>query len=189
MLDTSSLTGRYVIDPAHSRVGFTARHAMVTKVRGHFTDFESRAVLDSENPGRCHVEVAIKAASIETGNAQRDGHLRTNDFLNVERYPLITFESTSVTLVNEDTFRVTGPLTIKGVAHDVTIDFLLTGSATDPFGNSRVGFEGSTTINRRQWGVEWNAPLEAGGVLVSEAIRLDFDISAIKVAAPDSAQD
>src|SRR5688500_8543369 len=119
MLDTKSLNGRYLIDTAHSRIGFTARHAMVTKVRGHFTDFESRAAIDFDHPERCHVAVVIKSDSIDTGNAQRDGHLRNGDFLDVQGHPLITFESTTVTSPREGIFRVTGPLAIKGVAHDV----------------------------------------------------------------------
>jgi polyisoprenoid-binding protein YceI len=178
----ASLTGEYALDPAHTRLGFVARHAMVTKVRGSFNEFEGRGYLDASDPSRSRAEVTIKVASIDTRNADRDAHLRSNDFFDMERYPEIRFVSTSVEQVGDATFRVSGDLTIKGVTRPISIDFEFTGSAVDPFGNQRVGFEGSTTINRKDWGVNWNAALEAGGVLVSEQVTLEFEISAIKQA-------
>ncbi len=180
--DLAQLTGDYNLDPAHSRIGFVARHAMVTKVRGAFNQFEGSFHVDGENPNASKAKVVIEAASIDTGNEQRDGHLRSNDFFDMETYPNITFESTAVEAVDDTTVRVTGDLTIKDVTKPVTVDFEYTGSATDPFGNFRVGFEGSVSVNRKDWGVNWNAALEAGGVLVSEKITLEFDISAIKVS-------
>ena len=178
----TELTGTYTLDPAHTRIGFVARHAMVTKVRGSFDEFAGTAVLDGANPANSRVEVTIEAASIDTRNAQRDGLLRGNDFLAMEEYPQITFVSTGVRQSGETTFEVTGVLTIKGVTNEITIPFEFEGAAKDPFGNQRVGFEGSATINRRDYGVTWNAALEGGGVLVSDKVTLEFEISAIKNA-------
>jgi polyisoprenoid-binding protein YceI len=178
----TELTGTYTLDPAHSRIGFVARHAMVTKVRGSFDEFAGTAVLDGANPANSRVEVTIDAASIDTRNAQRDEHLRSNDFLAMQEYPKITFASTGVRQAGETTFEVTGDLTIKGVTQSITIPFEFEGAAKDPFGNQRVGFEGAVTINRRDYGVTWNAALEGGGVLVSDKVTLEFEISAIKNA-------
>ena len=178
----TELTGTYTLDPAHSRIGFVARHAMVTKVRGSFDEFAGTAVLDGANPANSRVEVTIEAASIDTRNAQRDEHLRGNDFLAMQEYPKITFASTGVRQAGESTFEVTGDLTIKGVTNEITIPFEFEGAAKDPFGNQRVGFEGAATINRKDYGVTWNAALEGGGVLVSDKVTLEFEISAIKNA-------
>jgi polyisoprenoid-binding protein YceI len=178
----AELTGTYTLDPAHTRIGFVARHAMVTKVRGSFDEFTGTAVLDGANPANSRVEVTIEAASIDTRNAQRDEHLRGNDFLAMQEYPKITFASTGVRQAGEATFEVTGDLTIKGVTQSITIPFEFEGAAKDPFGNQRVGFEGAVTINRKDYGVTWNAALEGGGVLVSDKVTLEFEISAIKNA-------
>ena len=178
----TDLSGTYVLDPAHTRVGFVARHAMVTKVRGQFNEFEGTAVVDGTDLTRSNVQLTIQAASIDTRNEQRDGHLRSNDFLAMEEYPQITFVSTAVETTGPTGFEVTGDLTIKGVTNSVTIPFEFEGAATDPFGNQRVGFEGSVVINRKDYGVTWNAALETGGVLVSDKITLEFEVSAIKSA-------
>ena len=179
---TDALTGTYAIDPAHSRIGFVARHAMVTKVRGSFNEFEGTGYFDAEDPARSHVELTIKAASIDTRNADRDNHLRGNDFFAMEQYPEIRFASTAVEPLGPESYRVTGDLTLKGVTRPVTVDFEVTGAAVDPWGNQRIGLEGSTTVNRKDWGVTWNAALEAGGVLVSEKVTLEFEVSAIRTA-------
>jgi len=179
----STLTGDYTFDVAHTRIGFVARHAMITKVRGAFNEFDGKAHLDAEDPTKSSVTLTIKGESIDTRNAQRDAHLRSNDFLDLATYPEITFGSSSIEPLGDDTYRVTGDLTIRGVTRPVSIDLEFTGSAVDPFGNARVGFEGSTTINRKDWGVNWNAALEAGGFLVSDNVTLEFEISAIKDAA------
>ena len=176
-----NLTGDYTLDPAHTRLGFVARHAMITKVRGQFDEFESRAHIDFTDAAQCSAEITIEAASIDTRNEQRDGHLRTNDFFDIPNHPKITYRSTAVEKVDDATYRVTGDLTIRGVTNPVTIDFEFTGAAKDPFGNQRVGFEGSTVVNRKDWGIEWNAPLETGGVLVSEKITIEVEVSAIQV--------
>jgi polyisoprenoid-binding protein YceI len=178
----TELTGTYTLDPAHTRIGFVARHAMVTKVRGAFNEFEGTATLDGADPANSRVAVTISAASIDTRNAQRDEHLRGNDFLAMAEYPQITFSSTGVRQVEDSTFEVTGDLTIKGVTNSITVPFEFEGAAKDPFGNHRVGFEGSVTINRKDYGITWNAALETGGVLVSDKVTLEFEISAIKNA-------
>ena len=175
------ITGDYALDVSHSRLGFTARHAMVTKVRGQFGEFEGRAHVDTVDPAASSIELTITPASISTGSPDRDGHLRSADFFDVEQFPQWTFRSTDV-VRDGQTWTVTGDLTIKDVTKSVSIDFDHTGSAVDPFGNTRVGFEGELTVNRKDWGLTWNAALETGGVLVSEKVKLDFDISAIRIA-------
>jgi polyisoprenoid-binding protein YceI len=177
---TAHLTGTYEIDPAHSRIGFVARHAMVTKVRGSFNEFQGTGHFDADDPSQSHLELTIQATSIDTRNADRDNHLRGNDFFDMENHPEIRFVSTAVEKAGDDNFKVTGDLTIKGVTHPVTVEFDYTGSAQDPFGNQRIGLDGTTVVNRKDWGVNWNAALEAGGVLVSEKVTLEFDVSAIK---------
>lgn len=181
------ISGDYTIDPAHTRLGFSARHAMVATVRGQFTDFTGTAHVDTANPADSKVELSIVANSISTGQQQRDDHLRSGDFFESEEYPDITFKSTDVTRDGDD-WTITGDLTIKGVTHSIAVPFEFTGSAQDPFGNTRIGFEGAATLNRKDWGLSWNAALETGGVLVSEKIKLQFDVSAIKApSASDSA--
>jgi polyisoprenoid-binding protein YceI len=175
------LSGDWTIDPSHTRIGFSARHAMVTTVRGQFKEFEGAAHIDAANPSASTVTVTIKGQSIDTGNADRDAHLRSGDFFENDTYPDVTFVSTDVSRDGDD-WVVNGDLTIKGVSNRVAITFEPTGSAKDPFGNTRAGFEGSTTINRKDWGITWNAALETGGVLVSDKVKLEFDVSAIKNA-------
>ena len=178
----TDLSGTYVLDPAHTRIGFVARHAMVTKVRGQFNDFEGSGVVDASDFTKSTVTVTIQAASIDTRNEQRDGHLRSNDFLAMEEYPQITFTSTGIQQTGPTSVELTGELTVRGVTNTVTIPFEYEGAATDPYGNLRVGFEGSVVINRKDYGVTWNAALETGGVLVSDKIVLEFEVSAVKNA-------
>ena len=165
------ISGAYTLDVTHTRLGFSARHAMVTTVRGAFTGFDGSATIDTANPANSKVELGIDVASVETGVADRDGHLKSGDFFDAENFPKISFSSTSVERDGTD-WQITGDLTIKDVTKPVTIVFEETGSAKDPFGNLRVGFEGGTTINRKDWGLVWNAALETGGVLVSEKVKL-----------------
>ena len=167
--------GNFNIDPSHSRIGFSARHAMVTKVRGSFNEYSGTATVAD---GSASISVDINAASIDTRSADRDGHLKSGDFFDVETFPKITFVSTSVKDGGQGLL-VEGNLTIKDVTKPITIDFEYTGSATDPFGNARFGFEGAAEINRKDFGLTWNAALETGGILVSENIKLEFEISAI----------
>lgn len=178
--DPADLTGDYTLDPTHTRLGFTARHAMVTKVRGQFNEFEGTAHIDSQDLSRSWAKVTIQTGSVFTAQAQRDEHLRTSDFFEVEKYPTMTFESTKVERGEDGEFLVTGDLTIKETTRSITIPFDYTGTAVDPFGNTRVGFEGSVVVNRKDWGLDWNAALETGGLLVSEKVTLEFDVSAIK---------
>jgi len=178
----TELTGSYTLDPAHTRIGFVARHAMVTKVRGAFNEFEGTATLDGANPASSSAQVTISTASIDTRNAQRDENLRSNDFLAMDEYPQITFVSTGARQVDDSTFELTGDLTIKGVTNPITIPFSFEGAAKDPFGNLRVGFEGAVTINRKDYGITWNAALETGGVLVSDKVTLEFELSLVKNA-------
>lgn len=177
-----TLTGTYTFDVAHSRIGFIARHAMVTKVRGSFNDFAGTAVVDGDQPQNSTVNVTIQAASIDTRNADRDAHLKGSDFFELETYPTITFTSTGIKHVGGADFEVSGDLTIKGTTKSITFPLEYTGAAKDPFGNERIGFEGGTTIERDQYGITFNAALETGGVLVSNKIDLEFEISAIKTA-------
>jgi polyisoprenoid-binding protein YceI len=176
----NDISGDYTLDPSHTRIGFSARHAMVTKVRGNFEEFEGTAHVDTQTPANSSVKVVIKAASVTTHNEQRDGHLKTPDFFDVENYPEITFVSTNVERDGSE-WAITGDLTINAVTKSITIPFDATGSAKDPFGNIRIGFEGETTIDRTDWGLTFNAALETGGVLVSEKVKLEFDVSAIAV--------
>ncbi|MEU0629718.1 YceI family protein [Streptomyces sp. NPDC005989] len=179
----AALTGEYTIDPAHSSIGFTVRHAMVTNVRGSFGEHEGTLKLDGSNPANSTASIDVKIASVDTGIADRDGHLVSGDFFDAEKFPLMTFRSTQAEQLGGDTYRVTGDLTIKDVTRPLAIDLEFNGSATDVYGNERVGFEGSTNILRSDWGLTWNAALETGGVMVSDKVKLSFDISAIKSAA------
>lgn len=180
-IEFPELTGDYTIDQAHSRFGFVARHAMVTKVRGQFNQFEGTLRLDGEQPLASSGELVIEASSIDTRNADRDAHIRSNDFLAMEQYPQMVFRTTGLE-GGADRYLVTGDLTVRGVTKPVTFEVVFTGAAVDPWGQTRVGFEGAAVVNRKDWGVIWNAPLEAGGVLVSEKVTLEFEISAIKSA-------
>jgi polyisoprenoid-binding protein YceI len=181
--DPTTLSGDYTLDTAHSRIGFVARHAMVTKVRGLFKDFDGEIHIDTEAPTRSSASVTIQVGSIDSQQADRDNHLRTSDFFDVEHYPTITFKSTTIEVVGTDIYRLTGDLTIKETTRPVSIDLEFTGQVTDPFGFSRVGFEGSVVINRRDWGLGWNMPLDTGGLLVSEKVTIELDIAAVHPAA------
>ncbi|MFG2132050.1 YceI family protein [Streptomyces sp. NPDC048751] len=180
--DLAALTGDYTIDAAHSTLGFVARHAMVTNVKGKFLDFSGSLHLDGTDPSASTASIDATMESIDTGSADRDGHLKSSDFFNTEEFPTMTFRSTSAQALGGDDYRITGDLTILGVTKPLTIDLEFNGSAKDPFGNERVGFEGKAEILRSEWGLTWNAALETGGVLVSDKIKLNFDISAIRNA-------
>src|SRR5215831_13420083 len=168
----SELTGDYVLDTAHTRIGFIARHTMATKVRGQFGEFEGSAHLDGDDPWKSSAELTMQAKSIQTRNRQRDEALRSK-FLDTDNHPAVTFTSAKVEQASDANFTVTGDLTIRGVTKPVTVDLKLTGAKTDPRGTFRVGFEGSVTINRKDWGVNWNA---APG-MVSKKVTLEFDVA------------
>jgi polyisoprenoid-binding protein YceI len=180
--DLSATTGTWEIDPSHTTVGFHARHAMVAKVRGRFADFTGSFTLDGANPAGSSATLTIMAASIDTKNADRDTHLTSAEFLDVEQFPTITFTSTSVTQKSADEFDVTGDLTIHGVTKPVTISWELIGTTVDPWGGTRIGFEGTAEISRKEFGMVWNVALEAGGVLVGDTVKLEFDVEAVKQA-------
>jgi polyisoprenoid-binding protein YceI len=175
----SELTGDYILDPAGTRIGFAVRQAIFTTVRGQFTEFAGRAHLDGDDPSKSSVRLTIQAASIQTASARRDDHLRTA-FLDIPDHPAITFSSTDVEQLSETSFRLTGDLTIRGTTKPVTVDFELSGAGYDQQGAFRAGFRGTVTINRRDWGVSWNAVLEGGGVLVSHQVTLEFNVAAVR---------
>jgi len=177
MASLNDLTpGTWNIDPAHSELSFTARHLMVTKVRGKFTDFTASVEVGSPLE-ESKVSATVQLTSVETGAPDRDTHLRSGDFFDVENSPEMTFVSTRVT---EDAFE--GDLTIKGVTKPVVFDVDFAGEAKDPWGNTKAGFEATTEINRKDWGLNWNAALEGGGVLVSEKVRINLDVQLLKAA-------
>ena len=178
----NDLTGTWTLDDTHTRLGFVTRHAMITKVRGSFNDFTGTVTVPESGISGAEAKVTINASSIDTRNADRDGHLKSNDFFDMENHPEITFTSTSIAPNGDGGVDVTGDLTIKGTTKSVTIPFEYGGTATDPFGNLRAGFEGTTVVERKDFGLSWNAPLEAGGVLVSEKVTLEIEVSAIKSA-------
>ena len=182
---TLDLTGTWDIDPSHTRLGFAARHAMVATVRGGFEVFSGTIVIDHNNPAASSANVEIDATSIATGNEQRDQHLRGADFLEVENFTNIPFTSTAAEEIDADTQKLVGELTIKGRSHTVTLELDYQGSSPDPFGNTRAGFEGRTTINRKDWGLSWNVAIEGGGILVGEKVKLELDVSAIKRVTSD----
>ncbi|MFD5874873.1 YceI family protein [Streptomyces sp. NPDC060322] len=176
----AALTGEWMIDPAHSRIGFSVRHAMVTTVRGAFLEYESSLYFDGRDPARSRAEISLAAGSVDTGVEQRDAHVVGRDFLNAAKHPRISFVSTAVQLIGKDVYRMTGGLTIRGITNPVVLDLTYIGYVTDPFGYERVGFDGTTTINRSDWGLTYNARLAEGGAMVSERLRLQFDIAAIR---------
>ena len=172
----------YLIDADHSTLGFTIRHAGIGKTRGQFDEFSgSIEVADDSTPTGSTASATIKAASINTRNNDRDNHLRSADFFDVETYPEWTFVTTGVS-GSKEAFTLTGDLTIHGVTKSVDLDVEFLGAATDPFGNDRAGFEAKTTISRKEFGLTWNAALEAGGVLVGDKVTISLEIEAIKQA-------
>ena len=167
----------YKIDKSHSEVLFQVRH-LVTKVRGRFDDFEGTIEFDEGNPGASSVSVTVQAASIDTNEKDRDTHLRSADFFDVEKSPTLTFTSTSVSGSGES-YQVVGDLTIHGVTRQVTLPATFLGHAKDPWGNARVGFESEITVNRKDFGLNWNAALEAGGFLVGDDIKITLSVQGI----------
>ena len=181
--DLSALTGTWEIDPSHSSLEFAVRHAMVATVRGRFTDFTGSLSLDGTDPERSSATVEVQLASVDTGSADRDAHLRSADFFGTDENPAMTFRSKRAERGgDENEYRLVGDLTIKGVSREVVLDLTYNGTAVDPWGNLRAGFEGTTTINRKDWDLTWNVALEAGGFLVSDKIKITLDISATKAA-------
>lgn len=168
------------LDPAHTTVEFSAKHMMITTVKGRITDFEGTLYTDEKDPKNSSVEVTLKAASIDTRTDQRDQHLRSADFLNAEKFPMIRFKSTRIK-GDKKHFKLSGDLTIRDVTKEVTLDVGFEGRNKDPWGGERVGFSASGKIDRRDFGLTWNQALEAGGVLVGNDIKLDIEVQAVKV--------
>lgn len=170
--------GTYALDPTHTRIGFVARHLMVTKVRGHFSLFEGSITI-GEDPKDSTAEVTIQAPSVETGTADRDAHLRSADFFDVEKFPELTFRNARVVSQKGTDFTVVGELTIKDVTREVELAVELDGIVKDPYGNTRLAVTATTEVDREHWGLTWNAALETGGVLVSRNIRIEIESEAV----------
>ncbi|MBI4940751.1 MAG: YceI family protein [Actinobacteria bacterium] len=177
----ADLTGTWTIDEGHSTVGFAVKHAVVATTRGKFTSYSGGATIDAESPESSSIWVEIDAASVDTGNEQRDGHLKSADFWNAEENPKITYKSTSVKVAGDEVV-TTGDLTIGGKTNSVDITWEFGGVAKDPWGNVKAGFEGTATINRSDWGITWNAALETGGFLIADKVKLVLEIEAGKQA-------
>jgi len=175
---TIPLPGTFAIDPTHTRVGFVARHMMVSKVRGNFTDVSGEIVV-AEDPTQSAVQVVIKTASIETRVADRDNHLRSPDFLDVEKFPELTFRSTGL-VPTDGGFQLRGDLTIKDVTREVTLDVEYEGVVRSPWGQEVIGFNATTEIDREEFGITWNQALETGGVLVGRKVKIEIELEAIR---------
>lgn len=177
------------IDPAHSQIQFAVRHMMISTVRGEFHDFSGTIDFDEDNPEETTVHVEIDAASIDTRTEDRDNHLRSPDFLNVEEYPTITFESTRVELIDEDSARLIGDLTIRGETQTVELDVEYQGMAKSPWGQVSAGFSATTRFNRKDWGLSWNQALETGGVLVGDEVKVNIEVELIKQDVEEAEED
>lgn len=177
-MTTATTTRTYAIDRTHSEATFQVRH-LITKVRGNFADFEGTVSFDEATPEQSSVNFTIQAASINTSVADRDKHLRSDDFFAVEKYPTITFTSTGIAAKGGNEFDVTGNLTMRGVTKSIVIPVSLLGSAVDPWGNQKVAFEGEVTLNRKDYGLNWNAALETGGFLVGDEVKVQLSIQAV----------
>jgi len=174
---------KWNIDLVHSGVSFSIRHMVVSKVRGRFAKFNGVLNLDDDDVTRSVVEATIDASSIDTGTEQRDAHLRSADFFDVEKFPELKFKSTRIEKVSDDGYRVVGELTIRDVTREVTLDVEAGGRAKDPWGNDRIGFVATTKLDRKDFGLKWNQALEAGGVLVGDKVEIGLEIEAVKGAA------
>jgi len=176
-------TERWEIDSSHSGIHFSVRHLVIAKVRGQFSRWTGTLEVPGTDFTRASLDVVIDASSIDTGVADRDAHLRSGDFFDVEGYPEITFKSTSVKATGPDRLHVGGTLTIKGVTRDVVLDVEVLGQAKDPWGNERAAFSATTSVDRREFGLTWNQALETGGVMVGDRIDITIDIEAVRQAA------
>jgi polyisoprenoid-binding protein YceI len=175
---TATPVRTFTIDKTHSEVAFQVRH-LVTRVRGRFTDFSGTVQFDEARPEQSSIDFSINPASIDTGTADRDTHLRSNDFFAAEEHPVITFKTSKVAKRSAEQFDIEGTLTIRGIAKPLTLPVTYLGTATDPWGNARVGFEGEVTINRKDFGLNWNAALEAGGFLVGDDVKITVSLQGI----------
>jgi polyisoprenoid-binding protein YceI len=175
------------VDGAHSTVGLTVRHMVISKVRGRFGKWSAKLALDTADLARSSVEVEIEAASIDTGVADRDAHLRSPDFLDAAKHPTLRYASRRVEKVSGDRLRVVGDLTIRDVTREVVLDVEYGGQGKDPWGNQRVGFTATASLNRKDFGLTWNQALETGGVLVADRVDVEIELQAIRQAAQKAA--
>lgn len=176
-MSTATALRTFAIDKTHSEAAFSVRH-LITKVRGRFTDFSGAIEFNTDQPARSKVNFVIQAASIDTNTPDRDKHLRSDDFFAVETYPTVNFESTGITAAGGNAYQVAGNLTMRGVTRTIVIPVTLLGTAVDPWGNEKLAFEGEVTINRKDYGLNWNAALEAGGFLVGDDVKISLTIQA-----------
>jgi polyisoprenoid-binding protein YceI len=179
-LNAAAGTAIWKLDSTHAHVEFAVRHLMISKVRGQFADFDATLRLDETDVSGSALGVEIRTASIDTRVEQRDEHLRSPDFLDAEKYPTLTFESTVVERVDDDRLRVTGALTIRDVTKEVELDVVERGSVTDPWGGERVGFAAKTKIDRKDFGLTWNQALETGGVLVGDEVEIAIEAEFVR---------
>jgi polyisoprenoid-binding protein YceI len=183
-MEVGRMPDKYTLDPNHSRIEFSAKHLMVTTVRGHFAEFTGEVELaDEADPTTARGNFTFQAASLDSGNADRDNHLRSDDFLGADKYPQVTFQSTGIEKTGDHTYKVTGDLTIRETTRPITLDVDVEGQLVDPWGNERVGVTARGKINRKDWGLNWNMALEAGGVLVSDIVNLVAEVALVRKAA------
>jgi polyisoprenoid-binding protein YceI len=175
---TATAAEVYSVDAAHANVGFEVRHFM-SQVPGRFNDFQGTIEINRDNPEASSVQFTIQTASVDTRNEKRDDHLRSPDFFDVDAHPTITFKSTSIKKVDADTYHVTGDFTLRGVTKSITLPVDVLGEMTDPWGNQRIGFETSTTLNRKDYGVSWNQVLDQGGLLLGDEVKISINLQAV----------
>ncbi len=175
---------KWIIDGSHSSAGFSVKHLMVSTVRGRFAEVQGEIDFEPGQAGKDYVEATINAASVSTNDEKRDGHLKSPEFFEVEKYPTITFKSKKVEWAGQEEFVVTGDLTIRDVTKEVTMDVEYSGQSKSPFGDTRAGFSARTQINRKDFGLNWNVALEAGGVMVSDKVQIVLDVEAVLQTAP-----
>ncbi|MFA0963682.1 YceI family protein [Roseivirga sp. BDSF3-8] len=171
---------KWVSDPAHSELTFKVRHLMISNVKGEFTDFQVEMTSNGDDLTAAEVQVKINAGSVSTNNADRDNHLKAEDFFDVANHPELSFTSNAVQKVDDETYKVKGNLTIKGVSKEVVLDAEFGGYVTDPYGNEKAGFSISGKINRKEFGLNWNAALETGGVMVGDEVKLNAEVQLVK---------
>jgi polyisoprenoid-binding protein YceI len=170
----------WTVDPSHTLIEFGVKHMMVSTVKGRFTGVQGTITVDEQDPAKSRADITIDAASITTGNEQRDAHLRSADFLDADTYPAITFTSSRVQPTSDTTFEVTGDLTIRGTTHAVTLAVELNGRGVSPYGQEVAGLSATTTLNRHEFGLNWNVALEAGGVLVGPTAKVVIELEAVR---------
>jgi polyisoprenoid-binding protein YceI len=184
---TTNTTNNWNLDTVHSGINFSVRHMVVSKVRGRFAKFSGQVALDESDLTRSTVEATIDASSIDTGTAQRDEHLKSADFFDIEHFPEIRFRGTGIEKVGPERYRLTGQLTIRDVSREIALDVEYGGRGKDPWGNERIGFTARGALDRRDFGLKWNQALETGGLLVSDRVELELELQAVKAAAAQAA--